>query len=69
MSMHTNCPNCGAPIQLYADKCPYCDTPYRISIRAELYQTEIDIAKITRLLEMGLITQNEARERLGLPTI
>ncbi len=25
----TNCPNCGAPIDIYTDKCPYCDTPYK----------------------------------------
>lgn len=24
----TNCPNCGGEIQLNADKCAYCDTPY-----------------------------------------
>jgi hypothetical protein len=24
----TNCPNCGATIDIYADKCAYCDTPY-----------------------------------------
>lgn len=27
----TNCKNCGAPIQLNADKCPYCHTPYNIN--------------------------------------
>lgn len=25
----TNCPNCGAPIDIYTAKCPYCDTPYK----------------------------------------
>ena len=24
----TNCPNCGAPIDIHAEKCAYCDTPY-----------------------------------------
>ncbi len=23
-----NCPNCGAPIDIHAEKCAYCDTPY-----------------------------------------
>ena len=34
----TNCPNCGAPIDIYVDKCPYCDTPYKLKRgkRAEL---------------------------------
>lgn len=24
----TNCPNCGAPVDIPAEKCAYCDTPY-----------------------------------------
>lgn len=28
----TNCKNCGAPIDIYADKCPWCDSPYEISL-------------------------------------
>ena len=24
----TNCPNCGAPIDIHAEKCEYCDTPW-----------------------------------------
>ena len=24
----TNCPNCGAPVDILAEKCAYCDTPY-----------------------------------------
>lgn len=27
-SIPTNCPNCGAVIDIHADKCAYCDTPY-----------------------------------------
>lgn len=23
-----NCPNCGAPIDGFLNKCPYCDAPY-----------------------------------------
>ena len=26
--MNTNCINCGAPIDINADKCSYCGTPY-----------------------------------------
>lgn len=25
---YTNCPNCGAPVDKYSDKCPYCSTIY-----------------------------------------
>lgn len=27
-SKTTNCPNCGAPVDIHAEKCAYCDTPY-----------------------------------------
>lgn len=26
--MDKNCPNCGAPYDVYLDKCPYCSTSY-----------------------------------------
>ena len=29
-----NCPNCGAPIDIYKRKCDYCDTPYDIQQEA-----------------------------------
>lgn len=34
----TNCPNCWAPVDIRAEKCPYCDTPYKLKRgkRAEL---------------------------------
>lgn len=32
-------------------------------------QLEIDIAKLDQQINQGLITPNEARRRLGLPTI
>jgi len=27
-NFYRNCPNCGAPINLYKEKCEYCDTYY-----------------------------------------
>ena len=27
----TNCKNCGAPIDIYAEKCPWCGSPYEMS--------------------------------------
>ncbi len=29
----TNCPNCGAQIDIHAEKCAYCDTPYMFDDR------------------------------------
>ena len=31
-----NCPNCGAPIDIHAEKCAYCDTPYTYISRDDL---------------------------------
>ena len=31
----TNCPNCGAVIDICARKCAYCDTPYEWAIPIE----------------------------------
>lgn len=28
----TNCKNCGAPIDIYAVKCPWCGSPYEINL-------------------------------------
>lgn len=28
MKTYTNCPNCGAEVDIHAEKCAYCDTPY-----------------------------------------
>lgn len=27
----TNCKNCGAPIDIYAERCPWCGSPYEMS--------------------------------------
>ncbi len=67
----TNCPNCGAVRDLEAKRCPYCDTPYINNgvPDAPPVTVEIDprsLARITQGLDLGLITPNEARRRLGL---
>ena len=28
----TNCKNCGAPIDIYAAKCPWCGSPYEMNL-------------------------------------
>lgn len=72
----TNCPNCGAPVDLTRDACPYCDTPYpriRKPPVAAAVAIEMDGAAFAQLIEKeingGFITPNEARRRLGLPSI
>lgn len=61
-----NCPNCGAPIR--GDECPYCGTMFTKNMTGiPIY--DVDGTLITTLLSNGLITANEARERLGLDPI
>lgn len=71
MITRTNCPNCGAPVQLGSPKCPYCDTPYIWTLPPVpgAYENGMDPARLHMLLDMGAITPNEARRRLGLPPI
>lgn len=65
----TNCPNCGAVVDTAANHCAYCGTPYPIRLRAELYQINLDAAKLVRQVDLGLITLNEARRLLGMPEV
>lgn len=66
----TNCPNCGAAVDPEADRCAYCETPYPIRLRAELYQIDMQtVAFLVSQVDKGLITPNEARRRLGLQEI
>ena len=66
MSEWTSCPNCGAVVDPAADRCAYCETPYPIRLRAELYQIRIDTETLTRCVDAGIMKPNEARRRLGL---
>lgn len=72
-----NCPNCGAPIDLTKDKCPYCETPYQHSrlnysgprsIPAKPIDMN-DVNTTISLFGMGLISANEARRRLRMSPI
>lgn len=73
MDILTNCPNCGAPVDLAATSCAYCDTPY--TWRAAAAPAPADgldacqVEKITRALAAGIMTQNQARAMLGLPPV
>jgi hypothetical protein len=70
----TNCQNCGAPVDLTADKCPYCDTPYprprkTKTAQAEAVHIEIDGRALAKCVKDGIFSQNEARRLMGLPQI
>lgn len=72
MTFQTHCKSCGAPVDLNADKCPYCDTPYEF-IRgrrrnAGVYDDAMP-QKYKDLLSCGAISINEMRELCGLPKI
>ena len=73
----TNCPNCGAVREPAESRCPYCGTPYprdRKAAQAVAVPEPVTInmdtkelcAVLARSVEMGLVTPNEARRRMGL---
>ena len=66
----TNCPNCGAVIDLTYDKCAYCGTPYRHAVLPldPVQRVEVQgLPHLTQALVMGLVSPNEARTLMGLP--
>lgn len=65
----SNCPNCGAVVDPAANRCAYCETPYPIRLRAELYQLDVQAACLVEQVDKGLITPNEARRRLYMPEV
>jgi len=71
----TNCPNCGAPIDLTAMQCAYCGTPYLARKRGttvavpEITIDPRQLAPLIQQLDLGLITPNEVRRRIGLSEI
>lgn len=72
MINRTHCESCGVPVDIRAEKCQYCDTPYEF-IRgrrrnAEVYD-DIMPKKYKDLLSCGAISINEMRELCGLPKI
>jgi hypothetical protein len=71
MAYFTNCPNCGAVRDLEATRCPYCDTPYLKNGVPDAPPVTVKfdadaVARLTQALDLGLITPNEARRRMGL---
>ena len=62
----TNCPNCGAPVDLDERACPYCETPYTQGPAVGILER---MAEVQRYMAAGVMTQNEARALLGLPSV
>lgn len=78
----TNCPNCGAVREPAERRCPYCGTLYpkdRKTAQAvaagivlphetvDEHMSAENFNILTELLARGLITPNQARQRMGLP--
>lgn len=67
-----NCKNCGASINIYDDKCPYCNTPYWFAIVKRI-DTDMDIKvdvsimqKYEDLLSRGVMSINEVYKLIRL---
>lgn len=72
MTDFTNCRNCGAPVDLTGDRCPYCGTPYPRPKRmdqAVAVEINLDTEVLARSVGRGIIAPNEARRRMGLREI
>lgn len=62
----TNCPNCGAVIDIQAERCAYCDTPYVWkSQEAHRYTVHTDVDVLAKAVESALLTPNEVRKIMG----
>lgn len=60
--MRTNCPNCGAPIEPGAARCPYCRTPYETT-QAVL---TIDANGLTLSTMSTQVEENTTQRLLGI---
>lgn len=71
MMKTTNCPNCGAPVDLAESCCPYCDTPYisKVDAYTPMEDKLAIIEELNRKMAAGILTGNEARALLGLPPV
>lgn len=69
----TNCPNCGAPVDLNADACAYCDTPYTPRAptkdpsveRAQVgaFMIHMNAEALVKAYETAVLTLDEMRDR------
>ena len=61
----TNCKNCGAVVDIHAEKCAYCDTPYLFKPRSDeeenTIKLDIDGPSLLKVASLG-ISIDEAHE-------
>lgn len=57
----TNCKNCGAPINMHANSCPYCGSPY-IEVYEPHYNDAIDDTYFNDLIYQNNILKSELEE-------
>lgn len=72
----TNCQNCGAVREPAESRCPYCGTPYPRDRKAAqavaipepvtIHMDAGQLSMCSQRLDLGLITPNEARRRMGM---
>lgn len=69
MDKRTHCQSCGAPIELHAEKCAYCGTPYLSGHTSPGFGCSAQefTQSVTDLL--GVMTPNEVRKVLGLEEV
>ena len=68
-----NCPNCGAPVEPLTDRCPFCNTPYprprKAAQAVAVPEIVLDTEALVQHINMGIMTPNEARRRMGFPPV
>ena len=67
---YTNCPNCGAPVNIHSDKCEYCGTPYveKLTLTDGEYLTvKLETESLARALDQCRLNDYaiKALERTG----
>ena len=61
----TNCHNCGAPVELEASKCPYCETTYPRSEREGVWITQTLYADNLPVLTIEKYIKHQNERILG----
>ena len=65
----TNCKNCGAPIEIGAERCPYCGTPYSSARRFGIAGEGSIRGYLDKCLMSGVFSINDYRCLCGLEPV